>query len=267
MIVARKLPLRFDAARLQADLTRFEPGDWTPHFNTREYDGDWSGVALRASAKVGGAGGLQAGLNVGVDFVDTSMLDRSCYFREVLATFQCPVKSARLLKLGPGASIREHRDYDLGLDEDEARVHVPVATNPSVEFLLDGRRVVMNEGETWYLDLNRRHSVRNRGPTDRVHLVVDCVANEWFHAQLSLGVDPEEPTASADSSFRGFDQFRDLVLCDRALQKTLSETTDPTDFISLVERLGREREFDFNASDVEDALRAARRSWLVRWIQ
>ena len=268
MILARKIPLRFDPARLQDDLARLAPGDWTPHFNTREYDGDWSGVALRASAKAGSAGALQAGLNVGADFADAPVLDRCPYLREVLAAFHCPIKSARLLKLGAGASIREHRDYDLGLEDGEARVHVPVATNPSVEFLLDGRRMIMNEGEAWYLDLNRRHSVRNRGVTDRVHLVVDCVANDWFHAQLAQGEEPAaEPTNVADSANNGFAQFQELVVRDRTLQKTLAATTDTKAFIALVERLGREREFAFHASDVEDALRAARRSWFERQIQ
>jgi hypothetical protein len=44
---------------------------------------------------------------------------------------------------------------------------VSIATTTSAEFLLEGRRVVMNEGEAWYLELNRRHSVRNRGRTER----------------------------------------------------------------------------------------------------
>jgi hypothetical protein len=189
------------------------------------------------------------------------------YFREVLASFRCPLKSVRLLKLGPGASIREHRDYDLGLDDGEARVHVPVAPNPSVEFLLDGRRVVMNVGEAWHLELNRRHSVRNRGASARVHLVIDCVADDWFRSQLSAGDAGLNPTDEAMPATRGFDQFRELVLHDLSLQETLAGTTDRQAFIALVERLGREREFLFNAIDVEDALRAARRVWIQRWIR
>jgi hypothetical protein len=265
MILARKIPLRFDPERLRDDLGRIAASDWTPHFNTREYDGDWSGVALRASAKANVAGALVAGLNVGSEFVDTPVLDRCPYLREILAVFRCPIKSARLLKLGPGASIREHRDYDLGLDDGEARVHIPVVTNPSVEFLLEGRRVVMNEGEAWYLELNRRHSVRNRGKTDRVHLVVDCIADDWFRTQLSEG--EEAPTSTDAPALRGFDQFREMVLQDLSLQTALASTTDRAAFNALVERLGQERSFEFNASDVEDALRAARRSWIERGIR
>jgi hypothetical protein len=49
-----RLPFRFDAARLQEDLARMPPATWVPHFNTRYYEGEWSGVPLRS---VGGAEG------------------------------------------------------------------------------------------------------------------------------------------------------------------------------------------------------------------
>ncbi len=265
MILARKIPLRFDPARLRDDLARIAKDDWRAHFNTGEYVGDWSGVALRAPLQADASTPLLAGLNVGTEFVNTPTLDRCPYFREILAAVLCPIKSARLLKLGPGSIIREHRDYDLGLDQGEARVHIPVATNSSVEFMLDGRRIVMGEGEAWYLELNRPHSVRNRGATDRVHLVVDCVANDWFHSQLEAGDDG--PVGANDLDARGFDRFRELVLSDRTLQETCACETDRAGFIALLVRLGTERGFTFANGDVEDALRAARRSWIERLIR
>jgi hypothetical protein len=267
MILARKLPLRFDPERLHADLARLAPDDWHPHFNTREYEGDWSGVALRAPARAAGTGVLQAGLHVGSDFEDTLILGHCPYLREVLAAFLCPVKSARLLKLGPGAIIREHRDYDLGLEQGEARVHVPVVTNPSVEFILDGRRVILGEGEAWYLDLSRPHSVRNRGATDRVHLVVDCIADGWFHSQLAAGVEHVGTSAEGEPDSGGFERFRELVLSDRWLQEICAGTSDKPSFVALLVRLGEERGFAFRSSDVEDALRAARRSWIERVVR
>ena len=52
---------------------------------------------------------------------------------------------------------------------------IPVVTNPDVMFLLNGTRVVMDAGSVWVLRLNDPHSVANRGPTDRVHMLVDTV--------------------------------------------------------------------------------------------
>ena len=40
-----------------------------------------------------------------------------------------------------------------------------------MEFYVDDRRVIMEAGECWYLDLSRPHRVHNRGTTDRIHLV------------------------------------------------------------------------------------------------
>ena len=49
MISTLKFPFEFDAEKLKSDLRKFASGDWTPHFNTGYYEGDWSGIALRAA--------------------------------------------------------------------------------------------------------------------------------------------------------------------------------------------------------------------------
>lgn len=76
------------------------------------------------------------------------------------------------------------RDGDLAFERGAARLHVPLATNPDVEFRLDGSRVVMEAGSTWYLRLSDPHRVSNKGATDRVHLVIDALTNEWLSAAL-----------------------------------------------------------------------------------
>ena len=83
------------------------------------------------------------------------------------------------MKLHAGAEIREHRDHDLCFEDGEVRFHVPVVSSPDVYFYLDGERVVMDEGECWYLNLSLPHRVLNQGATDRVHLVIDCKVNAW----------------------------------------------------------------------------------------
>jgi quercetin dioxygenase-like cupin family protein len=68
----------------------------------------------------------------------------------------------------------------LGFEDGEVRIHVPVSTDPAVEFRLDGQRIEMAEGEAWYLDLNLPHAVVNRGSSARVHLVIDCEVDDWL---------------------------------------------------------------------------------------
>jgi hypothetical protein len=184
MPTSYKLPLSFDPDRLKADLSLMQPEEWIPHFNTRYYEGDWSGISLRA---VGGrAGQLYPDPTATDDFADTPILARCPYFQEVLAAFHCPLTSARLLKLAARSSIREHKDYKLGLEDGEMRIHIPVVTNLDVAFFLVDERVIMQEGEAWYLDLNLKHRVENRSDTDRIHLVIDCVVNDWARQLFPL---------------------------------------------------------------------------------
>jgi len=177
-----KLPLRFDPRLLQADLNQILVTEFVPHFNTRYYEGDWSVVPFRS---VGGrANHIYPDVTAKNAFADTPLLARCPYIQRVLAAFPCPQQAVRFLRLKAGSSIKEHRDLDLGFEDGEVRVHIPVVTNLDVEFVLNGVRVQMGEGESWYHDFNLPHRVANHGTTDRVHLVLDCVVNDWLRGLL-----------------------------------------------------------------------------------
>jgi hypothetical protein len=269
-----KLPLVFESARLRADLDHIQPGDWISHFNKDYYEGDWSGVPLRSPG--GNPGKIYPDPATPLHgYAETPVLGRCPYLREVLAAFQCPLKTARLLRLAAGSVIREHRDYNLDFHDGELRVHIPVATNPDLEFYLNGERLILAEGECWYLNFNLPHRVHNRGSSDRVHLVIDCVVNDWVRSLFP----PEEvsapPPAAAQVIFlnrdtpagrTALDRFHALVLEDLSLQEQLRETEDQALFVSQVVRLGREHGCEFTADDAQAALHAARRAWVERWL-
>lgn len=181
-----RLPLSFDAAELAAETLTFAADEWVPHFNQQIYEGVWTGVALRS---VGGvATQLYPDPAAQAPFADTETLDRCPALRRALEQFRCPLLAARLLTLTPGSVINEHRDYCLGWEDGEIRVHIPVITSPEVEFVLDGRPVELKAGEAWYMDLNQPHSVANRSERVRVHLVIDCVVDEWLTELMSTAV-------------------------------------------------------------------------------
>jgi hypothetical protein len=182
MVDILKLALHFDPAGLKADLEALTPDDWVLHFNKPYYEGEWSGVALRSVN--GEDGRLYPDPTAQSKFANTPTLARCTYIRKVLAAFECELEAVRLLKLRAGSSIREHKDYNLGYEDGEVRFHVPVLTNPDVEFYLNQQRVVMNEGECWYLNFNLPHRVVNRSTVDRIHLVIDCVVNDWVRAMF-----------------------------------------------------------------------------------
>lgn len=266
MISSRKLDLTFDPEALRADLDQVAPDAWVTHFNDGDFEGRWVGVALRAA--VGGGNPLYPDPSPAATFRDTPLLDALPAFRRVLDTFRCPVRSARLLSLGPGSRIREHRDPGLGLEDGEARIHVPVRTNPDVEFMLDNRRVVMREGEAWYLNLAQAHRVANRGATDRVHLVIDCTVNDWLLARFpDEGEDERDAPPDVPVKATGpgaLDAFRALVLDDPALQQRLFESCDPEAFARFVARTGLECGYRFGVEDVSRAIQAGRRAWIER---
>ncbi len=180
----QKLPLSFDIERLRAELERFEEDDWIDHFVKQNYSGSWQAIPLRAQA--GATHPIQQIFsNPGCDdFRDTGQLKRSSYLTEVLQQFQCELLSVRLMKLKAGSRIKEHIDPDLGLEDGYARLHIPITTNPQLEFSLNGKQVVMSPGECWYLRLSDPHYINNNGATDRVHIVLDMKANEWLSSMI-----------------------------------------------------------------------------------
>lgn len=184
MYRACQLPLSFDAGALRADLlTARHWAAWMPHFVASNYEGDWSAIPLRSVA--GRPDHIYPDPTKPPEaYLDTPLLAECPCFRHVLTSFPCPVNSARLLKLAPGSRIKEHVDLDLSLDRGVARLHVPVTTNPQVEIHIEDERVIMAEGECWYIDATLRHRLANHGDGDRVHIVFDCVVDDWLRSLL-----------------------------------------------------------------------------------
>lgn len=181
MTIARdrlKLPLSFDPVRLGEDLERLQNLEWVDHFVKGNYEGSWSVLPLRAPAGEEHIIRMIYPDPTCRHFVDTPLLEACPYFQKVLASIEAPLAAVRLMKLGPGSVIKEHRDHDLAFEHGTMRLHIPVVTNSDVEFLLNGERVVMSAGECWYLRLSDPHAVANRGRTDRVHMVIDAEVND-----------------------------------------------------------------------------------------
>lgn len=177
MIRFIRFPCQFDAGRLRQETEQLQQA-WLQHFNIQHYEGDWSGIPLRSP---GGASTLLPEL-LGTEqpFEDTPYLLQSPCLREVIATFHCEKTSIRLLKLSRGAIIKEHRDQGLNYEEGEVRLHIPVITHPLVEFYLDGERLPMKAGSCWYINASLPHRLANPSPEDRIHLVIDCMVNDWL---------------------------------------------------------------------------------------
>lgn len=130
------------------------------------------------------------------DWLDTPELKKSPYLTSVVDTFRekTAVTMVRILRLAPGAVVKEHVDATLGLQIEKSviRLTIPILINDKVVFYLNGTPVPMLPGECWYLRLTDPHKVTNHGETERINLSIDMRPNAWLRdmiedCQLSLG--------------------------------------------------------------------------------
>jgi quercetin dioxygenase-like cupin family protein len=167
---------RFPRELLLRDAERCMRVQWPAHFNQRDYSGRWSSIALRSAS--GDASDITS-VPGQSHYRDTALLDECPYFRTVLDGFLCDKETVRLLRLEPGSEIHEHRDPGASYADGFFRLHVPITSNAETRFLVDGEALLMQPGECWYVDFGLPHSVRNSGETDRIHLTIDGLRNEW----------------------------------------------------------------------------------------
>jgi len=182
MVRYAKLALPFDFKAVQAEL-KLAHDEWQPHINSYHYTGSWTVLSLRSPG--GSHKNIVPDLIGETEFLDTMYMSHFISVKRLMATLHCPVMAVRFLNLQAGAVIKQHTDADLAFEKGEARLHFPVITNPDVEFYCEKDRILLSEGECWYLNANLPHRVTNNGSTDRVHLVVDCKVNDWLKSVIA----------------------------------------------------------------------------------
>ena len=115
---------------------------------------------------------------------------------KILENLPCKYERVRFMKLEAGKIIGKHSDKidkDLGFDDGQIiRIHVPIRTNDDVVFSLfeSPRAKVAHEynlktGHYYYTDVTKPHAVRNMSEVDRIHLVVDCYANDSLRTLIA----------------------------------------------------------------------------------
>jgi hypothetical protein len=186
--VALRLAPRFDAQRLAADLATIDNSWWETH-RGEYHDGSWESVSLYAP---GGERSNQH--SFGAAFAPTEALARCTYVPEVVESLPGRKNRVRFLRLKAGGEIYPHSDPMHQIDPALVRLHIPVVSNPGVDFRVHDTPLRMQPGETWYVDVRFRHSVKNAGDTHRVHLVIDIVADDALRTLMD----------SAESTGKGY---------------------------------------------------------------
>lgn len=174
-----KLPLRFDALRLQAEIQQFPPEEWRAH-----PQGFAGNAALILVSSGGGENDDLAG-----EMRASPRLARCPYLRQVLASFHTVIGRSRLMRLDPGAEVTPHTDIDYYWRE-RIRIHIPVVTDPQVRFQCGASTIHMRAGDAWVFDNWQPHRVINPSGITRIHLVVDTVGSAEFWRLVASGSAP-----------------------------------------------------------------------------
>lgn len=80
--------------------------------------------------------------------------------------------NAMFARIPPGGKIPVHFDKSKILQEVH-RCHIPIRTNESVRFLVEGKPIPVHEGEAFELNNTLYHGVFNDSDVPRTHLVFD----------------------------------------------------------------------------------------------
>ena len=158
-----RLPIRFDAEALEREVKALPTAAWVPHP---------TGFPGNEAVRLITPGGEPTDAFEG-PMAPTEHLAACPYIMEIMArarrsmgTKPADGPCGRAPKCPP--HVDSHYYWRTHL-----RIHIPVITNPGVEFTCGGETVHMAAGECWVFDSFRGHEVHNRGSEQRVHLVLD----------------------------------------------------------------------------------------------
>ncbi len=178
-----RLPMRFDAQRLAQELEQFGEPDWRPH--PQGFVGNSALILVATDGDVNDdlTGSMQP----------TQALGKCPYMQQVMASFRSVIGRSRIMRLASGENVSEHTDIHHYWHH-HIRIHVPIVTDPSIEFWCGGDQVHMAPGEAWVFDNWRMHKVLNPSGVTRTHLVIDTTASAWLWNLVRRSEQPFAPS-------------------------------------------------------------------------
>lgn len=159
-----KLPIRFDADVLAAEVRALPASAWTPHPT-----GFVGNEAVRLITPCG-----EDTDDIDGPMAATDALKRCDYVRQIMSEIGAVWGRSRFMGLAAGREVPAHIDTHYYW-RTHYRIHIPVITNPGVIFTCGDETVHMDAGECWLFDSFRWHDVQNKGDAQRIHLVIDTV--------------------------------------------------------------------------------------------
>ena len=169
-----RLQIEVDVDEIVAEVDRLDPSWWRPHPEGHDGNDALPIVSANGSADDDAVDG---------DMRPTPVLQQLPSLLPVLAALDAPIGRTRMMRIVPGGEATAHVDLNRYW-WDRHRVHIPLRTDPSVEFRCGDAGLHMPAGSAWVFDTWRRHNVVNLSSSERIHLVIDTVGSTALTALL-----------------------------------------------------------------------------------
>src|SRR6056297_2449418 len=124
-------------------------------------------------------------------FKDTPLMSCCPYLSEIVTDLQTNVYKIRAMKLDAAACIDKHQDkFPFAT---VCRLHIVVQSEKEVRMTVGKKTWHMAEGELWFANVRRPHSVQNDSDNARTHIVLDVDWSERLRQlyEASLASDPD----------------------------------------------------------------------------
>jgi hypothetical protein len=173
-----RLPLRFDAARLAAEIDSLPATFWGTTGGRVGVHRVAEGVFLRGHAPAEGD----------LPIEDRPALELLPYVGQIIRThIPAPPMRCLLARLPGGARVGIHVDRAPYFSQ-TVRLHIAVTTHERAYMLCAGQCYAMRPGELWALNNSAPHGVWNADEArERTHLICDFLPTEALRGLLAAG--------------------------------------------------------------------------------
>jgi hypothetical protein len=115
------------------------------------------------------------------------------------------------MTLDPGGHVPDHVDSWHSLGTGLVRMQLAIDVGDGAGLRLDGHDLRVRDGELWYTDVSRTHSVTNTSPRPRVNVLLDVEITEPFVEAMGARVQRGELLVArraslAEAELRGFER-------------------------------------------------------------
>lgn len=221
-----RLPLKFDAGALAAEIAALPDDAWVPHPNN--LPGNEAVLLVTPNGEMTNA--------IGTPMAPTRHLTACPYMMEVMGAIGAVWGRSRLMRIAPGGAVPPHVDTDFYW-RTHLRLHVPIVTTPDVKFTVAGNAVHMAAGECWVFDTFQVHRVDNGGTNKRTHLVLDTVGGEGLHALIEYA--RAKPLRDEDLHMMKPGAWRGALAFERFPTRTVMTPWELRDHVGLIRDTAR----------------------------